>query len=351
MNKASFIKQYTMIQKSLAHFQMEDIEQGIFRYALTSTSLPPIRDDKAQQVALILRSYNFDTNIESIITLFELLINPDEKGVKGIVFTPKYIADYIVQTVLSDSADWNPHMTIIDPSCGCGIFMISALEILHKKFHIPFRVLIEKHVFGADIDKTNIRRCTFILKLLAARHGEYITELPHLKHIDSLKENWEQIFGVPNFTYIIGNPPYVNPHDLPQQTADFLKASFQTTRSGTYNIFYAFIEQSMKYLNTCGTLGFIIPNNFLTIKSAHALREYLQKNSYLKKILDFHYNMVFKPTRTYNCLLFLDRKKRQEFNYATMEKTDSIKNSLKSISFHTMSTPLRLCETFSVNNC
>ncbi|MDE7309965.1 MAG: Eco57I restriction-modification methylase domain-containing protein [Lachnospiraceae bacterium] len=126
---------------------------------------------------------------------------------------------------------------------------------------------------------------------------------------DSLKINWTEEFDVDSFSLIIGNPPYVNPHDINKETVQFLKKSFITTQSGVFNIFYAFIEKGLNYLEEDGILSFIIPNNFLTIKSASELRRLLQTRACIRRILDFGHNMLFKPVRTYNCIISIYCKK------------------------------------------
>ena len=94
----------------------------------------------------------------------------------------------------------------------------------------------------------------------------------------------------------------------------------------------------MKYISERGTLGFIIPNNFLTIKSALYLRSFLQKGKYIKSILDFGDNMVFKPVRTYNCIILLDKQKRDNFHYYSLETCEDIPTALSEIHFSSMET-------------
>lgn len=334
MNKSNRNNRYCSIMKALENFNIEDIEQGVFHYAVNSQVDCHEKRSTADDVMDILRLGQLDTDISSVVEFFGALLEENIKSENGIVFTPKYIADYIIRTIFSDMTVWNDNITILDPGCGCGIFLVSAIEYINKRFNVPIQKLLEKNILGADVDESNVRRCHLIMKILAARNGEHIDEIPNIRHLDCLKVDWKEAFGVNEITYVVGNPPYINPHALDKQTTEFLKATFSTTTSGVFNIFYAFIEHSMCNLSEAGTLGFIVPNNFLTIKSALKLREYLQKNMFLQKIIDFGENMVFKPVRTYNCILFLSRNENETFEYAVMDKTPSIEKSLEDVPFY-----------------
>lgn len=94
----------------------------------------------------------------------------------------------------------------------------------------------------------------------------------------------------------------------------------------------------MNNLAQDGFLGFIVPNNFLTIKAATHLRAYLQQHAFINSILDFGDNMPFKPIRTYNVILLLSKAEKDTFLYSTMPKTNDIEKSLSEQVFDTMPT-------------
>ena len=188
----------------------------------------------------------------------------------------------------------------------------------------------------------NARRCQLAIELYCI-----INNLELKKDIkynivseDSLKENWNTIFDVEKFDYIIGNPPYVNPHDMKKETIKFLKDNFKTTQEGVFNIFYAFIENGLKYLKDEGNLEFIIPNNVLTIKSANTLREILQNEKSIESIIDFSDNMIFKPVRTYNCIIKLNKKCNETFDYCVIDKCDDVERALSCIKYQSMNIEL-----------
>lgn len=339
MNRLKRNSLFEKIKKELENIPIEDIENGTMCFCLDKfdRTYDEYCRGNSGIVFEILERNNMSTDFETIIEFFGFLINNDVKVENGVVFTPKYISDYIVEAIL-EKHEWNNESAFIDPGCGGGIFLISAAEILRKKYKLNIDEIIEKYIYGIDIDEDNVRRCILVLKLLSAKYGGDFTKVNcNVQCCDSLKTDWASKFKRDQFTFVIGNPPYVNPHDMQANTIQFLKNNFETTKTGVFNIFYAFIEHAMTQICENGVLGYIVPNNFLTIKSAVNLRWYLQFNKFLSKIIDFGNNMVFRPVRTYNCILFLEKKRNEIFKYCVMDKVEKIESAIRSIKFDSMS--------------
>ena len=288
-----------------------------------------------KNLLMLFNNIDFQINIEFIIEFFEALLEKENIEENGIVFTPKYIADYINDCVLKDM-ECNS-VKSIDPGCGCGIFLVSAVEKIKEKSGKSVAEILKENIYGIDIDADNVRRCRIVLNLLAIMYDGNNQDLKlNIVCSDSLKTDWKKIFDIECFDCVIGNPPYVNTHDMSKETALFLKKTFNTTKTGVYNIFYAFVEYGMRFLGMNGKLSYIIPNNFLTIKSAKDLRELLVHSRWIEKIIDFADNMVFKPVRTYNCIIQLSNKENANFDYCVMENTDDIPKALKTINLDKM---------------
>lgn len=332
---------YSELKKKFKSFSATDVEDGVMYYCLKKIGCTADKysTKSSREVAETLAASDLPIDLETIVELFEALLEEDDKDEKGIVFTPQYIAEYISSHVFSETDVISDTVSVIDPSCGCGIFLIAVAEYLLSKTNWPIDKIINNHIYGIDIVSDNVRRCKLILTLLSAKHGgKYAAIKPNVTCADSLNSDWNELFHVKSFDYIVGNPPYVNPHDMSKETVDFLKNNYSTTRNGVFNIFYAFIEKGMKELDDDGTLSFIIPNNFLTIKSALELREFLQSRSYIKSILDFGDNMVFKPIRTYNCIVQFDKKSKSQFKYCVLSKCEDIETALSNAEFNRMRT-------------
>lgn len=339
MERVDELKLFKNILSSVKNFDIEVIELSIIEYCLhayNKTLLDYSIEDNLVSLPIMqkLKQQKFPTDIITVMNFFEFLIDKETKDINGMIFTPKYISDYIVQNIFNNIDNWNPNIKIVDPGSGCGVFLLSAIEYIHEKFDIEISDIIRNNIFAMDIDAANVRRCKYIIILFSAIHDvRFDVDIINCSCVDSLKYNWSDYWNVSGFDYIIGNPPYVNPHVLNKEMIDFLKDSFATTKSGVFNIFYAFIEHGMKNLNINGELGYIVPNNFFTIKSAKELRHFLSSNKYIERILDLGENMVFSPIRTYNCIVFLNKKEKQNIEFALIKKENFIKNLFKNISF------------------
>lgn len=341
LSKLERLNLYREINRQLKQYLLTDVEDGVMFYCLNKMGCDSERysTEASKAVAQILDATNLPTDLETITELFEALIEEDNKDENGIIFTPQYIAAYISSHIFSEADSIPESVSVIDPGCGCGIFLIAAAEYLLSKTNWSIDSIIQNNIYGIDIVSDNVRRCKLIMTLLSAKHGGNYRDIkPNIICADSLDSSWNELFHITAFDYIVGNPPYVNPHDMSKETVKFLKNNYSTTQNGVFNIFYAFIEKGIKELHDDGMLSFIIPNNFLTIKSARELREYLQSGLYVKSILDFGDNMVFRPVRTYNCIVQFDKRKRTQFEYCVLPKNEDIEGALSQVMFNTMST-------------
>lgn len=300
----------------------------VFINKLINTRIQNINVDCYEYIS---KNINLDS-LEEVNIFFESLVSEKEKNENGIVFTPEYVCDYIVKNTIEKFDD---NTKIIDPSCGCGIFIISLLNYLKSKSNKTIIELLEENIYGIDITKNNIERTKIILTLYAIINGEDKEEIKfNFIEADSLFTDWNLLFNENKFDYIIGNPPYVNNHNLKESYIIKLSSKFQTTTKGTFNIFYAFIEQSMKFLKEDGKLGYIVPNNFIHIQSAKPLRKFIKDNKYLNMIIDFKDNTIFYPVLTYSCILFLTNN-NNSFSFAKIEKKANIRDVFQRIEFKT----------------
>lgn len=338
------LQKINSILQSIRKYPVEEIESSIISYISKKTGIEFIYSGEFQKyrgkektyILKCFELYNFPVDIEFIVQFFENLLSEENVTVNGIVFTPLYIAEFI-NIQAAEKGYIQKHSKIIDPGCGCGIFLIASALYLRSKFGKSFAEIYQQNLYGIDILAENVLRSKIVFSILPMLYGESNYTGPfNIIEKDSLKENWCTLFNVEHFDFIEGNPPYVNTHDMRAETINFLKETFQTTKSGVFNIFYAFIEHGMNFINQEGMLSYIIPNNFLTIKSALDLRKLITNNLWLKSIIDFADNMIFKPVRTYNSIIQLTKENNSIFEYHVLPPSEDVKSAIYALDMSSM---------------
>lgn len=225
---------------------------------------------------LILKNIKLDLLI--LQKIFELLLERDEKKNSGTFYTPFFIVDYIVDNVIKKECK------VVDPSCGCGAFLIGALEKIKKISNKNLIDIIENNLFGVDISKTAIRRTKIMLLLYALLYGE---DKPSVKFNlvarDSILLNWKEhfsnVFSEGGFDVVIGNPPYakLNSDYNRLNLSEKYKAVGQNSSP---NLYILFLELMLKISKTNGSGGIIVPLSisFNSNTPTKRLRQMIQKS-------------------------------------------------------------------------
>ena len=276
----------------------------------------------------------------------------------GVYYTPKYITKYIVDNTLgklcyekkieldineetySPSAkrsrnrisaldeyrSWLLQLTICDPACGSGAFLIQALNFLIKEHHYIDELsasynkdslvlsdvknsILENNLYGVDINQESVEIAKLSLWLNTAESNRKLNSLNNnIKCGNSLIDNpevagekafnWQKkfpdVFAKGGFDVVIGNPPYGA--KLPKKDLNFIVEKYSTggmtkTLSDTYIAFY--IISSELLLKKNGVLSFISPNTWRLISSGKEFRNFMfRENSCVFKIVQ-HLEKVF----------------------------------------------------------
>jgi len=260
---------------------------------------------------------------------FELLFHSKDKKLGGIFYTPAYIAEFIVDEVLTD----NPDFKVLDPSCGAGIFNLVSLYKIKEKFPDKSYVdIIENNIYGCDIEPISTNRTKIILILAALLHGEDPEEInfnviTHDSLDKSLKwdEEFPEVFENGGFDAVVGNPPYIRIQNLEDDYKKYLQNNWASAKSGNIDIYYPFIELGLNLLNKNGRLGFITPNSHFNTAAGKNLRKILKSNKSMYKIVNFDYIRVFQDVNVYSCVSIFTKKPNDGIKFRKMtEEVTSI---------------------------
>ncbi len=183
----------------------------------------------------------------------------------------KFASFYTPQPVAQALTDWaitGANTTVLDPSFGGCAFLYAALETLGRKGNpAP-----GKQIYGVDIDP-NAESYLEPLFQAGATPKQFITE-----NFFNITPNH---FGHEFFGTVIGNPPYIRYHDIPngaQKQASARLESFNIKISGRASYWAFFLLYSMQFLRPGGRLAMVLPGALLHTDYSVQVRELLAKH-------------------------------------------------------------------------
>lgn len=245
------------------------------------------------------------TDLKLLENYLELLIPKTDRKVNGAFFTPTYVVDFIINEVQPSEKD-----KCLDPSCGCGAFLIGLVEYYQKKYNKGIKKIVNENIFGSDILDYNVKRAKLILSIYALQYNEILEDNDfNIYYQDSLKAEWENKFEI-----IVGNPPYVKYQDLSDENRTYLIKNWKSIENGTFNLYFAFFELGHNILTQNGKLGYITPNNYFTSLAGLSLRQYFSHKKCLTRIVDFRHKKVF-DAQTYTAISFINKKENEAILY------------------------------------
>lgn len=207
----------------------------------------------------------------------------------GVVFTPEYISDYMCSFIQSKN-----DLTILEPSCGEGIFIKSLLKTkLKYKLHAN-----DINSIFLDYCKSNYTNCTF-------------TNDNFIKYDKSYK-----------YDCIIMNPPYTRIQNLQKDEINSMKKEYPIL-TGNFDIYLYFLVKCFDMLYNDGQLICIIPNSFLYNKSCSKVKAFLEP--FIEYIIDFKDTKIFKGFSVYTCIIVINKDKSNlTYRYKTVQNIDNL---------------------------
>jgi len=316
-------------------------------------------DLKTKELRLF--DFQFDVlPIEFISYIYEVFLTEEQKK-RGIYYTPKKLAQLIVDDVIKEDKIGS----ILDPSCGSGMFLIVGyqrlLEIERKKGNEPennidkirFRTkLLKENIFGIEKQPIAHRLALFSLSLQIFQNippeeiKEFIKkEITQNKKINLFSEydfyenilcentlNIEnQYFNEKKFHYIVGNPPFFEIKNTDEEIS-FLKnydihlGNEKTAKAkdivGTNQISQCFFLKLKDWANDNTRFGFV--SNSSTFYNDHSIdfQNYFYTHYGIEKIYELSRvkKILFKKAKeSVVVLIFSNKFMDNTINYYPVE--------------------------------
>jgi len=136
------------------------LEEDFFSW-LAREKVRPSLVALTQRISTLLEKYHLaEISEDALKSLYQELVDPQTRHDLGEYYTPDWLADRIVRSVLED----NPNASVLDPSCGSGSFLYFAIRFKRERLgdkaktlqHIQDAVVgIDIHPLAVTIAKTN----------------------------------------------------------------------------------------------------------------------------------------------------------------------------------------------------
>jgi len=269
--------------------------------------------------------------------VYEELIPPEERHNLGQFYTPKPIAELIINWAVRSSDD-----KVLDPGCGSGTFLVETYRRLAElKLKRPYKEI--KHVpedvhrqilsqlYGIDINEfpahltmmnlamRNVRVPSPTLNIFVR---DYFTIRPGLKTIAPYKvktlEGEKEVDVVfKDFDAIVGNPPYTRWNEIPEETRKTILKLYGSalkdynlnkfvTGGAIPGIFVPWIVHSTNFIKEGGRLGMIISDSWLGTQYGVGFVKYLADNFKIVAIIDLA-ERVFEAPLIGACIVLLEK--------------------------------------------
>lgn len=144
---------------------------------------------------------------------------------------------------------------------------------------------------------------------------DYLDKVTEHKHINKFNGDFIKTNIEKRYDNIIMNPPYIKTQDMSLAYREFIKEKFNVLKTGLIDIYYAFIIKCLELLDDDGVMVSITPNTYLYNKSSLEMRKYLIDNKFIKEIIDFKHEKVFKDASVYCCITVFTKNDKSHVMY------------------------------------
>ncbi len=292
----------------------------------------------------------------------------------GVVYTPGFVTRFVVEETIGKTLserfsgvldahgviavksekgvtyDWTPEteravwrgyrqqlcgLTIVDPACGSGAFLIAAFDYLAAEYKRVAerlvalgeavdasevdREILAGNLHGVDLNPEPVEITKLALWLKTAKRGKLLQDLEQsIKCGNSLiadknehgrafdwQAEFPEIFSRGGFDIVLGNPPYVRMETI-KPFKPYLEKHYAVAadRADLYAYFY---EKGFALLRPGGRLGYISSSTFLRTGSGEDLRHYLRTRAEIESVIDFGDLQIFEGFTTYPAIVTMRR--------------------------------------------
>ena len=241
----------------------------------------------------------------------------------GQVYTPQHLVDFVLRLSGYNVTQPIENRVLIDPSCGGGIFLGTAVTLLAVRLTALGTNLnaedgrqqllqyVSENLYGVDIDRhtcalTRAAVCDAVRRAAPGTLPDGFFQANVLEGDYLLTGEIERFLPFGGVDFIVSNPPYVQTTRLESDLKDAYRLRFATA-TGRLDLYTLFIERSLPLLTDGGKLAFITPDKFFASLSSALLRQLLVKHGSPVAIARFKSHRIFEDAAIVPCVTVFER--------------------------------------------
>ncbi len=298
------------------------------------------------------RLYSFnDLPIELISNIYEEFL----ESKPGIVYTPPYLVNFLIDELVPLSDYHKTDFKVIDPACGSGIFLVAVYRRMIQWWKIrnnwkkpgakdlrELKIILKKNIFGVDIHEEAVRLTFFSLSLALLDELSPKVIWENLKFDDLLGKNFihNDFFKLLNkdyfkqkFDLVIGNPPFESKLKTVDAEEIEKKRILKRPKLPDNQIALLFLDQSVNLCREKASLCLIMPAGpFLYNNNSRDFRKYFLSNYHVPQIIDFTFlsEVLFESAKVATLAVFAKKQNptQNDLLHVTVRRTKPIKEKL-----------------------
>jgi len=236
----------------------------------------------------------------------------------GQFYTPPDVVDYCWQKTFAAASGKQTNLTVLDPSCGNGNFLIGFLRQQHRRSNAQSLADIAlSSLYGMDIDGRAVSLCRIAIIVTLARlcpysfegtGGDITTNLQQF--LRTLRKNIQvsdALLACPasgqndsqkQFDCVVTNPPYVsfgarNQPKLSGSSSIYLRSMFPHSSEYKVRLHSIFQELALRFLKPSGIATLLVPDGFLTGSYYGRLRKLLLQESRIRSVSELPTDTIY----------------------------------------------------------
>ena len=236
---------------------------------------------------------------------------PSAQKLRGGYYTPAPIAQF-----LADWAIQKPTTTVLEPSCGDGVFFSAAVSRLLSIGVHPDAIV--RQLTGVELDTKEVAKVLYRTKdYFGLTDGPQILVGDFFSHCQGILEG-------KRYDAVLGNPPFIRYQNFPEMHRE---AAFKLMRAAGLhptrltNAWLPFVVLGTELLTEHGRIAMVVPAELLQVNYAAELRQFLSDKCVRLTLFTFR-QLVFDGIQQEIVLLCGERDGGAQTGIRTIELED-----------------------------